>query len=119
MPNPYGAPEIGVRDVAVQLQADAPFVLLDVREADEVSSVQIADDRIVHVPLSKLAREQTRALPAAAQDKDAAIVVYCHHGVRSAQVTVWLQQQGWSNVVSMDGGIDAWARQVDPGVGLY
>ncbi len=119
MPNPYGAPEIGVQDVAAQQQAGVPFVWLDVREADEVSTVQIADGRVVHVPLSKLAREQLAALPAAAQDKDAAIVVYCHHGVRSAQVTVWLQQQGWTNVVSMAGGIDAWAHQVDPGVGLY
>jgi rhodanese-related sulfurtransferase len=119
MPNPYGAPEISVQDVAAQQQTEAPFVLLDVRETDEIAHVQLTDPRVVVAPLSRLAREQTAALPPAAQDKDAAIVVYCHHGVRSAQVTVWLQQQGWTHVVSMAGGIDAWARRVDPSIGLY
>ncbi len=119
MPNPYGAPEISVADVAAQQATDDAFVWLDVREDDEVALVQIADARIRHVPLSKLAREQVAALPPETADKDMPVVVYCHHGVRSAQVAVWMQQQGWTNVVSMAGGIDAWARQIDPGVGTY
>jgi len=53
------------------------------------------------------------------QDKNAEIVVFCHKGVRSAQVTMWLKQQGWTNVLSMAGGIDAWAKQVDPDGGMY
>ena len=40
-------------------------------------------------------------------------------GVRSAQVTQWLRQQGWTNVVSMAGGIDAWAQVIDASVGRY
>jgi len=45
--------------------------------------------------------------------------VLCHHGVRSAQVTGWLAQQGWTNIKSVRGGIDAYARQIDQAVGFY
>ena len=43
-------------------------------------------------------------------DPDAHIVVYCHHGVRSLNVTNWLRQQGFEKVQSMRGGIAAWSR---------
>jgi predicted sulfurtransferase len=43
----------------------------------------------------------------------------CHHGVRSADVTGWMRQQGWQNVTSLAGGIAAYAEQVDPSVGVY
>lgn len=119
MPNPYGAPEIGVRDVAAKQQAGETFVWLDVREPHEVDAVRIADEGIVYLPLSVLAERRVAALPAQAQDKDAEIVVFCHHGVRSAQVVAWLRQQGWTQAVSMEGGIDAWAREVDASVGTY
>jgi rhodanese-related sulfurtransferase len=45
--------------------------------------------------------------------------VLCHHGVRSLTVTNWLRQQGFENVQSMRGGIDGWARTVDPKIPLY
>ncbi len=119
MPNPYGAPEITVQAVQEKAKAGDQFVWMDVREPLELKSAAITDARVVLTPLSRLAQYQTEALPEAAQSKDAEIVVFCHHGVRSAQVTAWLQQQGWTNVLSMAGGIDAWAREIDPQVGLY
>lgn len=119
MPNPFGAPEISVRDVAVKQQAGDPFIWLDVREADELAAVAIADPLVIHIPLSRLAREQTAALPAPAQDQAAEIVVMCHHGVRSAQVVAWLRGQGYTNALSMAGGVDAWAQEVDPSIGTY
>ena len=45
--------------------------------------------------------------------------VLCHHGNRSMQVTMWLAQQGYKNVINVSGGIDAYARQVDSSVGFY
>ena len=48
-----------------------------------------------------------------------AIVFYCHHGVRSVQALLYLRQQGFDNVRSMKGGIDAWAQQIDPGMTRY
>jgi rhodanese-related sulfurtransferase len=119
MANPFGAPEISVHDVAEKQRAGATFVWLDVRETNELDAAAIVDPQVVNVPLSVLAEQRIAALPAAAQAQEAEIVVFCHHGTRSAQVVAWLRGQGWSRVVNMDGGIDSWARQIDPSVGLY
>ncbi len=119
MPNPYGAPEISAQTVAQKLADGDPVLLLDVREPHELASASLPEGTFQLVPLSDLSNRQLAALPEAAQDHDAEIVVFCHHGMRSAQVTAWLRQQGWANVVSMAGGIDAYAREVDASVGTY
>jgi rhodanese-related sulfurtransferase len=70
--------------------------------------------------LSEIAMNQLDAFPPEMlDDKDAEIVVMCHHGNRSAQVTAWLRGNGYTNVYNMTGGIDAYARQVDASVGRY
>lgn len=119
MPNPYGAPEISVQAVAEKRKAGDAFVWLDVREPNEYALVQIEADNLEFVPLSRLSIYQVDALPEAAQDKEAEIIVFCHHGMRSAQVTAWLQQQGWHNVKNMTGGIHQWATEIDPSIGTY
>jgi rhodanese-related sulfurtransferase len=119
MPNPYGAPEISVQEVAQKLTQNESFVLLDVREAHELKSASMPQGSFTHLPLSDLAARLLDAIPAEMQAKEQEVVVLCHHGVRSAQVTAWLQQQGWTNVLSMAGGIDAYAQEVDPSVGSY
>jgi rhodanese-related sulfurtransferase len=45
--------------------------------------------------------------------RDAEMVVYCHHGVRSRQVANWLRGQGFAHVQSLAGGIDRWAQEID------
>jgi len=119
MPNPFGAPEISVQEVAQRRAAGDEFIWLDVREAEEFVAASIDDTLVTRLPLSEIAARQLDALPDAAQDKDAEIIVGCHHGTRSAQVVMWLRQQGWTNVLNMEGGIDAWAQEVDPEVGVY
>lgn len=119
MPNPYGAPEISARDLQAKRAAGEPIVWLDVRESWEVRRVQVKDDAILNVPMSALAQQGVEALPDAARDKAAPIVVQCHHGVRSAQVVQWLRQQGWSDAVSLAGGVDSWANEVDAAIGTY
>jgi rhodanese-related sulfurtransferase len=119
MPNNFGAPEISVQDVAAKIAANEPFILLDVREPDELAAAAIPDARVTNVPLSVLAKDRIAALPIEAQEKDAEIVVFCHHGARSGQVTAWLRGQGWTNVLNMEGGIDNWARTIDANVGRY
>jgi rhodanese-related sulfurtransferase len=69
--------------------------------------------------MSRLSQEGTDALSETAQSQDATLFVMCHHGTRSMQVTAWLDQQGWKNATNVRGGIDAYAREVDPSVGLY
>ena len=46
-------------------------------------------------------------------------VVVCHHGVRSFQVALWLERNGFTDVANLSGGIDAWARQIEPGMAVY
>lgn len=115
----YDLPEISVKELAQKLANGASFVLLDVREPQELEYAKLKDEWTTLVPLSQLARELTNALPDSVQDKDTEIVVMCHTGQRSAQVTAWLLQNGWTNVSNLRGGIEAYARVVDPTVGFY
>ncbi len=112
-------PEITVSELSKKLATDDKFILLDVRELDELNFAKLTDRRLEVTPMSRLAREGTRALSESANSKDSTIYVMCHHGSRSGQVTAWLVQQGWKNVFSVRGGIDEYARRVDQSVGLY
>ena len=112
-------PEITVNDLSEKLKSQDTFILLDVREPHELSYAKLTDSRLETTPMSRLAREGTKALSESAQSQDATIYVMCHHGSRSSQVTAWLAQQGWKNVFNVRGGIDEYARKVDPGVGQY
>ncbi len=119
MANPYGAPEIDVLAVSEKLKNNEHFIMLDVREKIELSRVKLDADQLKVVPLSLLARDQLGGLPPEMADKEAEVVVICHHGNRSAQVAVWLLNNGWKNVLSMAGGVDAYARFIDPALGFY
>ncbi len=113
-------PEITVRELAEWMQQQPDLVLLDVREPYEFPRARLNDERVVHAPLSDLARKHLDGLPEKVKaDPAATLVVFCHHGIRSAQVTAWLRDLGWSAVYNLSGGIDAYARQVDGGVGVY
>ncbi len=52
-------------------------------------------------------------------DPEGRIVVFCHHGARSAMVVDWLRRNGFSGAVNLSGGIDAWSCEVDPAVPRY
>jgi rhodanese-related sulfurtransferase len=86
-------------------------VLLDVREPWEIETAKIAG--CVSIPM--------RDIPARSGelDDDAQIVCVCHHGARSANVAMFLESRGFAKVFNLQGGIDAWSRQVDPSVPLY
>lgn len=115
----FQLPSVTPQELVEWLKARPELVLLDVREPYEFPRARLNDARVAHAPLSELARKYLEALPAAARDKDATLVVFCHHGMRSAQVTAWLLDQGWQSVYNLTGGIDAYARQVDPSIGFY
>ena len=112
-------PEIDVQTLSEKLSHREAFVLLDVREAHEFEYAKLPDEWVTPLPLSKLARELLDGLPESTQAKDTEIVVMCHTGRRSAQVTAWLRQNGWTNVYNLTGGIEAYARHIDPSVGFY
>jgi rhodanese-related sulfurtransferase len=104
--------EISDGELKALLDGDADVVLLDVRELWEYDAARI--DGSKHIPMGEIPARFNQEL-----DPDSHIVVVCHHGVRSMNVTAWLHQQGFENVQSLRGGIDRWAREVDPSVPLY
>lgn len=103
--------DIDVEELA-RWQKDArSFVLLDVREPAEVATASIAG--ATHIPM--------REIPARLGELDphATIAVFCHHGGRSANVAAFLSARGFADVVNVDGGIDAYARSIDPAIPRY
>ncbi|MFZ5818938.1 MAG: rhodanese-like domain-containing protein [Chloroflexota bacterium] len=112
-------PEVDVFELARKLNAGERFILLDVREGWELDCALINDSRLRVAPLSRLESLGPQALPEDVCDKETEILVMCHHGVRSANVTRWLRKQGWTNVASVRGGIAEYGRLVDGSVGRY
>ena len=112
-------PEITVIELAEKLKSDEKFVLLDVRELEELNYAKITDTRLEVTPMSRLAQVGPEALSESVRAQEVPVYIMCHHGSRSAQVTMWLAQQGWKNIFNVRGGIDEYARQVDRSVGLY
>ena len=104
--------EINPESVRLLSQSGEPFTLLDVREPWEVETARIEGAKLI--PMGDVPSRAHQEL-----DPEDHIVVYCHHGVRSMNVTVWLRQQGFEKAQSMAGGIDAWSRTVDPKVPVY
>jgi rhodanese-related sulfurtransferase len=90
---------------------EAPPLVLDVREPWEVALCRIEGS--VHVPM--------REIPArlAQIDPQRPVVCVCHHGGRSTQVALFLEHHGVRETFNLTGGIDAWARQVDPSCPTY
>jgi rhodanese-related sulfurtransferase len=111
--------EISVQELAEKLNGQDSFYLLDVRETWELDLASLDNPRLVVVPMSQMARAREDAFPPELRAREAEIIVMCHHGVRSLQVTQWMRSLGWNHVLSLAGGIDAYAHQVDPAVGIY
>jgi rhodanese-related sulfurtransferase len=101
--------------IATQPAASTPL-LLDVREPWELQTAAVAG-----AATYELLPMPMRSVPErlAELDADRPIAVLCHHGGRSAQVTQFLMNQGFSRVVNIQGGIDRWSLERDPGVPRY
>jgi rhodanese-related sulfurtransferase len=98
----------GLRDL---ISSGADIQLIDVREPWEVELCRIVGSR--SIPLGEL---QQRA---GEVDADKTAVVICHHGMRSYHATMWLRQNGFDKTLNLAGGIDAWAREIEPGMQRY
>jgi len=104
---------IDAADLA-QWLADAarePPQLLDVREPWETQLCGIAGSELMPM---RTVPDQLHRL-----STDRPVVCICHHGRRSAHVAMYLMREGFSDVYNLTGGVDGWARQVDPTMAVY
>lgn len=97
------------------LRADAPAVLLDVREPWELQTASVTPQgfTLVAIPMNEI--------PARLAELDEAqrIACLCHHGARSQRVAAFLSQNGFADIANVAGGIDAWSAQHDSSVPRY
>ena len=100
-----------VQEIAAMLKGDNPPHIIDVREQWEWDIAHLEGSELI--PLSSLPA-QVHAL-----DTARTYALLCHHGMRSEMAAHWLAQQGFTRLINIDGGIDAWARDVSPGMATY
>jgi rhodanese-related sulfurtransferase len=105
--------QISVRVLAQELAAGKVVYLIDVRQPWEHKLASLAES--VLIPLGELASRIHEVKPPAG----AKLVTYCHHGVRSMTAAGILARNGFDQVFSLAGGIDAWSREIDAGVQRY
>ncbi len=106
-------PEVAAAEVRDALDRGDEFLLLDVREPDEVTTAQIEGSR--GLPLGELEARMDEL----ASWRQRRIVVHCHTGARSARACQALRAAGFRNVANLAGGIEAWSLTVDPDVPRY
>ena len=109
----------GWRDTASSGASASLPLVIDVREPWELQTASVEPDgfTLVHIPMREIAQRI-----AGLQDTYGLahpIACLCHHGMRSLQVANYLTQSGFTEVVNLQGGIDAWSKQVDAAVPLY
>jgi rhodanese-related sulfurtransferase len=103
--------EISPSDAAA-LISEGKAKLIDVREPWEFATAHIEGS--VDMPMGDVPARAHQEL-----DPDERLVVLCHHGMRSMNVTVWLRNQGYEQVQSLRGGIEAWSTEIDAIVPRY
>jgi rhodanese-related sulfurtransferase len=106
-----GLPQITVQEFDLWRREGRAVAVLDVREPWEIEICSLPG--ALAIPL--------HSLPARIGEvpTDQPLVVVCHHGMRSLQAVVWLHRSGLDNAVNLGGGIDAWAREIEPSMGVY
>jgi rhodanese-related sulfurtransferase len=100
-----------VQEIAALLKSDTPPHIIDVRERWEWDIAHIAGSELI--PLSTLpARVE-------ALDPSRPYAILCHHGMRSEMAANWMAQHGFTQLINIDGGIDAWSMDVDTSLPRY
>ncbi len=99
-------------ELKAALDQGRELVLLDVREPEELDIVRLPGT--MHIPMRQIPSREAQEL-----DPDRAIVVICHHGVRSMSVARWLVERGYDEVYNLVGGVDLYALRISPSIGRY
>ncbi len=103
--------QITAVELKQRLDGRHDVVLLDVREPEELTLARLPG--ALHIPMGEIPGRLHEI------DPEKEIVVFCHHGIRSASVVSFLSQRDFGRVLNLAGGIDAWSLTVDPTVPRY
>jgi rhodanese-related sulfurtransferase len=101
---------LGARELAAYLEQHQP-ALIDVREPWEFGICHLDGSELI--PMARIPGQLQRF------QAPGEYVIICHHGIRSLQVQHYLARQGITATINLDGGIEAWAREVDPRMATY
>jgi rhodanese-related sulfurtransferase len=103
--------EISVTELKRRLDAGDEPALLDVRESEELAICRLPG--AIHVPMAEIPGRMHEL------DPDREIVVFCHHGQRSAAVVGFLERHDFTSVANLRGGIERWAVEIDESMARY
>jgi rhodanese-related sulfurtransferase len=109
MPHDYR--ELDVTEFSRWQKEGKPFTLLDVRQASELAMAAVPG--ALHIPMKEV-QFRVNEIP-----RDRPVVVMCHVGERSARISRFLVTDGFTEVLNLEGGIDAYALKIDNSVGRY
>lgn len=101
--------------LAKAAQGGTTPLVLDVREPWELHTASVAAQgfELQHIPMGSIPARLGTLEPTRP------VACLCHHGARSLRVAAFLAQHGFDEVANITGGIDAWARELDPSVPRY
>jgi rhodanese-related sulfurtransferase len=103
--------EMSVEELKAKLDKGETPLILDVREPYEYQIVHLPN--VTHIPMNTIPARLGEL------DKNAEIVVQCHHGSRSWNVAAYMMGQGFTNVKNLTGGIHAWSQRIDKTMRTY
>lgn len=103
--------DISVEDLAKRRADGEALMLLDVREPEEIAIASV--EGATCIPMGEISARLSEL------DRGGPIAVMCHHGGRSAKVAAFLTAQGFTDVLNVEGGIDAYSERVNPSIPTY
>jgi rhodanese-related sulfurtransferase len=95
----------------VKILSEEESRLIDVREEWEHRIARLQNSELM--PLSNFI-ELSKSL-----NKEDMLIFYCHHGLRSLQACYYLENLGFQNLINLEGGIDAWSKEIDNSIPVY
>ena len=107
----FTAVELKTHLASVAEAESPPPLLLDVREPWEFEKCHLENS--VLIPMRQIPEQ------AAHLKHDQETIVICHHGIRSRQVAQYLESLGFTNLINLTGGVEAWAQDIEPGMKRY
>ena len=102
--------EVTVQELKDMMDRNEEFQLIDVREPFEY---EVSNLNGLNIPLAGILIEADKV------SKDIPVIIQCRSGKRSAQAVMLLEQQGYTNLANLQGGILAWRDEIDPDLDVY